>query len=162
MMILRPRKFNFKSRHKKRDNVRIKSSSIKLVYGQYGLLLLQPTQLYSKQLFRFKLFLKKGAKRVDKTRRGVWFNAFPHLPLTKKVAGSRMGKGKGKLSGWVAHIKPKTNLFEFRNLRWGRAKYFSRQISLKLRAKTKFHYNPTGQTKSICNSYRFLRNEIFW
>jgi len=25
--------------------------------------------------------------------------AFPHIPLSKKVEGSRMGKGKGKLAG---------------------------------------------------------------
>ncbi len=161
-MILRPRKFKHKNRQKKRNNFKIPTKTSVLVYGQFGLYLLQPTQLYSKQLFRFKLLLKKGAKRVDKTRRGVWFNAFPHLPLTKKVAGSRMGKGKGKLSGWVAHLKPKTNLFEFRNLRWGRARYFSRQISFKLRAKSRFLSSVVGQTKAICRSHRFIRNEIFW
>ena len=70
----------------------------KLNYGQVGLKLLQPLRLTSRHIFRFKLFLKKGSKRVDKTYRKLWFNIFPTLPLTKKVLGSRMGKGKGKLS----------------------------------------------------------------
>ena len=50
-------------------------------------------------MFRYKLFLKKAARRTDKTLRKVWFYVFPHLPITRKVAGSRMGKGKGKLAG---------------------------------------------------------------
>jgi ribosomal protein L16/L10AE len=49
-------------------------------------------------MFRLKLFLKKAARKTDKTLRRVWVNTFPHIPLTKKVIGSRMGKGKGKLS----------------------------------------------------------------
>lgn len=68
-----------------------------LNYGQIGLKLLFPVKLFSKQMFRFKLFIKKGSKRSDKTRRKTWLSAFPHLPITKKIAGSRMGKGKGKL-----------------------------------------------------------------
>ena len=69
-----------------------------LNFGQIGLVLKKPIRLNSKKIFRIKLFLKKAAKRSDKTRRKVWINVFPHLPLTKKVIGSRMGKGKGKLS----------------------------------------------------------------
>ena len=63
-------------------------------------MLVKPLRINSKKIFRIKLFLKKGSRKSDNTRRRVWFNAFPHLPLTKKVVGARMGKGKGKLSIW--------------------------------------------------------------
>ena len=97
-MVLQPRKFKFKLKHKRRRlnyNVRL---TRKLIFGDAGLVLTKPLIINSKKMFRLKLFLKKAARRSDKTGRKVWVNAFPHLPLTKKVIGSRMGKGKGKLS----------------------------------------------------------------
>ena len=97
-MLLRPRKFNFKNRHKSRSLFSF-PKNLKLNFGQQGLQILQPMNISGKNLFRIKIFIKKGARRTDKTSRKVWLNAFPHLPLTKKVSGSRMGKGKGKLSG---------------------------------------------------------------
>jgi large subunit ribosomal protein L16 len=96
-LLLRPRKFQYKNLHKHRRVINAKIN--KLTYGQYGLRILQPLWVNNKQIFRYKLFLKKAAKRSDKTSRKVWFNLFPHLPLTRKVEGSRMGKGKGKLAG---------------------------------------------------------------
>jgi len=163
-MVLRPRKFKFKNRHKKRSFVKLSQKKIKLVYGQYGLVTMQPVKLYSKQIFRFKLFLKKGAKRADKTKRHIWFNMFPHLPLTKKVSGSRMGKGKGKLSGWVAIITLKTNLFEFKNLRVGRANYYLNQLAAKLPIKTQIYSAPAMNSTShpICKPKRLIKSEIFW
>lgn len=89
---------------------------------------------------------------------------FPHLPLTKKVSGSRMGKGKGKLSGWVAIISLKTNLFEFKNLRVGRANYYLRQLANKLPIKTQIYSAPSvnSTTHSICKPTRLIKSEIFW
>lgn len=98
LLVLQPRKFKFKLKHKRRRlnyNVRL---TRKLIFGDAGLVLTKPLIINSKKMFRLKLFLKKAARRSDKTGRKVWVNAFPHLPLTKKVIGSRMGKGKGKLS----------------------------------------------------------------
>jgi|TARA_B110000259_G_scaffold110794_1_gene126538 ribosomal protein L16/L10AE len=85
-----------------------------------------------------KLFLKKSSRKFDKTSRYVWFNLFPHLPLSKKVEGSRMGKGVGKLASWFIELPAGVSIFEFRNLRPGRAYYFARQIQHRLPAKTRF------------------------
>lgn len=97
-MVLQPRRFKYKLRQKSRKLPATQNFKKKLNFGQAGLMLKQPLRLNSKRLFRIKLFLKKAAKRSENTRRRVWVNAFPHLPLTKKIIGSRMGKGKGKLS----------------------------------------------------------------
>ena len=94
---MRPRKFIYKSKYKNRSLKFSKNS--KLSFGCAGLLLLQPIKLNSKQLFRYKLFLKKSSRRSDRTLRSSWFNLFPHIPISRKVKGARMGKGKGKLSG---------------------------------------------------------------
>jgi large subunit ribosomal protein L16 len=97
-------------------------------------LLAQPLRLNSRKIFRLKLFLKRAARRSDKTRRKVWVNVFPYLPLTKKVIGSRMGKGKGKLSIWLAQLNTGHVLIEFKNLRSGRAVYYLRQSKFKLKS----------------------------
>ena len=86
-------------------------------------------------MFRLKLFLKKSARRTDKTSRKVWINTFPHIPLTKKVIGSRMGKGKGKLSIWFNKLSTGVIFIEVKNLRPGRAKYFLKQTQNKLKSK---------------------------
>lgn len=46
-----------------------------------------------------------------------------------------MGKGKGKLDGWVGQLSAGTNLFEFKNLRTGRALYFIKQVKYRLPVK---------------------------
>jgi ribosomal protein L16/L10AE len=95
-MLLQPRKFKYKTRQKSRSVVMAREAL--LAYGDSGVRLLQPLRLTGRRIFRLKIFLKKAARKPDITKRRVWFNAFPHTPLTKKGKGLRMGKGIGKLS----------------------------------------------------------------
>lgn len=140
----------------------IKFKNDKLNYGQFGLRILQPLWVNSKQIFRYKLLLKKAAKRSDKTSRKVWFNLFPHLPLTRKVEGSRMGKGKGKLAGWVAQLSPGATMFEFKNLRSGRALYYYEQIAHRLPVKSALVKKNLEKTYLILNSSKRISYETFW
>jgi large subunit ribosomal protein L16 len=135
-LLLRPRKFIYKNRHKKR-NPFIRSRTTNLIFGDTGLQLLQPLNITAKRLFRIKMQVKKGARRIDKTSRRVWLNAFPHLPLTKKTAGSRMGKGKGKLKSWFSQTPPAITFVEYKNLRSGRSNYFLTQLSHRLPVKSR-------------------------
>ena len=96
-MILQPRHITYKRRQKKRSLLSFNNTKNILNFGNSGLMLLRPVHLTAFQIFRYKLFLKRASRKPDVTRRFVWFNAFPHLPLTRKPNGVRMGKGKGKL-----------------------------------------------------------------
>lgn len=95
-MMLQPRKFKYKTRQK------VRSASHpgvpKMAYGSAGLILLRPFRISAKRIFRLKLFLKRSARKSDITRRAFWVSIFPHLPLSRKPKGMRMGKGAGKLS----------------------------------------------------------------
>jgi large subunit ribosomal protein L16 len=136
-LVLQPRKFKFKLKHKRRRlNYKVRPYA-SLFFGQVGLVLTRPLSINSKKMFRLKLFLKKAARRVDKTSRKVWVNTFPHIPLTKKVIGSRMGKGKGKLSIWFNKLSTGVVLIELKNLRRGRAIYFLSQAQNKLKSTSK-------------------------
>lgn len=48
-----------------------------------------------------------------------------------------MGKGKGKLSGWSSEVPAGLFFVEFKNLRYGRAVYFGKQILHKTAANAK-------------------------
>lgn len=161
-MSLRPRKFKYKNIHKRRffrfSNLKVN----KLTYGQLGLVLLQPLRLNSKQIFRYKLFFKKASRRSDKTLRFVWFNLFPHIPLSRKVEGSRMGKGKGKLAGWSTELPAGLTVFEFKNLRYGRAAYFCKQVSHKIPAKVRLVRKLNKNISSTWNLNKKFAYDIIW
>lgn len=134
-MLLRPRKFSHKNVFKRRVILKPRDQISVFNFGTQSLCISKNVALTSQKMFRLKLILKKGSRRTDKTSRKLWFNAFPHLPLTKKVIGSRMGKGKGKLNSWFTVLTSGNTLFEFKNLRQGRFLYFSKQIEAKLGCK---------------------------
>lgn len=139
-MVLQPRKFKYKLRHKHRAlNYNFRSKHV-LSFGQIGLSLTKPLRINSKKMFRLGLFLKKSARRSDKTLRKVWINTFPHIPMTKKVIGSRMGKGKGKLSIWYNQLTTGVIFIEMKNLRLGRALYYLRQVKGKIKGSAKVIY----------------------
>jgi len=143
-MLLQPRRYTYKTRHKKRSQKTFKGQT--LHYGTTGIRTLQPFRFTGKQIFRFFIFLKKSSRKSDRTKRLFWLNAFPHLPLTRKAKGVRMGKGTGKLHSWFTTVRAGTVLVEFANLRSGRAKHFMNQIRFKLAIPTTV---VTTQTKNI-------------
>ena len=133
-MMLQPRKFKFKNKQKGRSVMGWRNSS--LSYGDCGLKVLRPLRMSAKRIFRLKVFLKKAVKKSDLTKRRVWFNIFPHMPLTKKPKGTRMGKGAGKLNTWAVSLGGGAFLLEFRNLRPGRARYFFKKVVTKITVPT--------------------------
>jgi len=159
LLLLRPRKFIYKNIQKRRGLRRSRPSQ--LVYGDVGLRLVQPLRLNSKQIFRYKLFLKKAVRKSDKTGRKAWFNVFPYLPLSKKVAGSRMGKGKGKLAGWSADLPAGLFMLEMKNLRPGRALYYCNQVAHKLPVKSSIHRKCSVYTSTAVNSSVRIRFSSF-
>jgi large subunit ribosomal protein L16 len=42
----------------------------------------------------------------------MWVRVFPHTPVTKKAAETRMGSGKGNPEFWIARVQPGRVLFE--------------------------------------------------
>ena len=129
-MMLQPRKFKYKFRHKRRRALIFRKTTF--AYGDVALILLKSLRVSSKSFFRLKLFLKRAVRKSDYTQRLFWLALFPHLPLSKKPKGMRMGKGVGKLSTWHTLVAGGTFLIEFKNLRKGRATYYAKQVSIRL------------------------------
>lgn len=102
-----PSKTKYRKVHKGRNRGTVKGSN-KLAFGDYGLQAIGRGSITSSQLEAARVAMTRHLKRKGK----VWMRVFPHKPVTRKPAETRMGKGKGGVEFWVAIIKPGTMLFE--------------------------------------------------
>jgi large subunit ribosomal protein L16 len=126
-------------KHRKVHRGRMKGTSkggTRLVFGEYGLQALEAGWLTSRQIEAARVALTRYIKRGGK----VWINIFPHKPITKKPAETRMGGGKGAPENWVAVVKPGKIMFELSGVSLDIAKEAIRRASNKLSIKTKFIY----------------------
>jgi large subunit ribosomal protein L16 len=73
-------------------------------------------------------------KRVGR----VWIRIFPDVPVSKKPAEVRMGKGKGAPEYWVCRVKPGRIMFEIDGVGAELAREALTLGAAKLPIKTKF------------------------
>ena len=133
--MLMPKRVKHRKVHRGRMKGTAKGGTA-LTFGEYGLQALQPGWVTSKQLEAARVALTRHIKRGGK----VWISVFPHKPITKKPAETRMGGGKGAPESWVAVVKPGKVMFELSGVSFDVAKEAIRLASNKLSIKTKFIY----------------------
>jgi len=76
--------------------------------GEYGLQCLEAGKLKFKQIEACRRTIKRGLSKKD----NLWIKIFTDAPVTKKASSSRMGKGKGSVSHWIAAVSKGQILFE--------------------------------------------------
>ena len=106
-MALLPSRTKFRKWHKGRIYGKAKGGDY-LAFGDFGIQALGRGRMSSAQIEAARVAINRFLKRKGK----VWIRVFPHKPVTKKPAETRMGKGKGNVEQWVAIIKPGVILFE--------------------------------------------------
>jgi large subunit ribosomal protein L16 len=79
-----------------------------LFFGEFGLQATECGRINSKQLEAARVAMTRSVKRGG----NIWVRIFPHKPITKKPAETRMGSGKGGVEEWAAVIKPGRIVFE--------------------------------------------------
>lgn len=104
-----------------------------LTYGDYGIIATTPCWITSNQIEAARIAMTRYTKRGG----NVWINIFPHKPVTKKPAETRMGSGKGALEYWVAVVKPGRVMFEIAGVPEETAKEALRLATHKLPVKCK-------------------------
>ncbi|NLO82022.1 MAG: 50S ribosomal protein L16 [Clostridiales bacterium] len=103
-------------------------------YGEYGLQATEPGWVTSNQIEAARVALTRYMRRGGK----VWVKIFPHKPVTKKPAETRMGSGKGSPEYWVAVVKPGRVMFEVAGVPEDVAREALRLARHKLPIKCKF------------------------
>jgi len=124
-------------KYRKQQRGRMKGKATKgntISYGEYGLQALEPGWITSNQIEAARIALTRYTRRGGK----VWIKIFPHKPVTKKPAETRMGSGKGSPEYWVAVVKPGRIMFEVAGIPEDVAREALRLASHKLPVKCKF------------------------
>ncbi|MDO8583453.1 MAG: 50S ribosomal protein L16 [bacterium] len=116
-------------------------AGVKISFGEYGLLSEQKGLVTSRQI--------EAARRAitHYTQRGgrLWIRIFPHKPITKKPAETRMGGGKGDVFEFVAPVKEGRMLFEMggvtKEIAFAALRLASYKLNVKTRIAIKAEYN---------------------
>ena len=131
-MPLMPKRSKFRKMQKGRMRGKA-TRGIKVSDGEYGLQAVEAGLITGNQIEAARVAITRYMKRDGK----VWIKIFPDKPITKKPAGTRMGKGKGNTEYWVARVKPARIMFEVGGVSEATAKEALRLGANKLPVKTK-------------------------
>jgi len=104
--MLQPKKMKFRKMHKGRIHGKAKGGT-ELNFGQYGLKAMAPERITARQIEAARRAITRHMKRAGR----VWIRIFPDVPVAKKPAEVRMGKGKGSTEYWAARVKPGRIMF---------------------------------------------------
>ncbi|WCL51087.1 50S ribosomal protein L16 [Leptospira sp. GIMC2001] len=131
--MLSPKRVKFRKRQRGRLKGMDERGS-KVSFGEFGLKAITSGRLTARQIEAARVTINRQVKRGGK----LWIRIFPHVPITKKPAETRMGKGKGNPEFWIAEIRPGRVLFEMSGIDEATAKKALELASFKLPLQTVF------------------------
>ncbi len=105
-----------------------------IAFGDYALQAQGNVDITSRQIESARQAMTRYIKRGGK----IWIRIFPHVPITRKALGLKMGGGKGNPEFFVAKVKAGTVLFEMKGVQEEVAREAMRLAAHKLPVKTKF------------------------
>ena len=133
MNMLSPKKTKFRKQFKGRIHGSSKGNYA-LNYGSFGLKAMEPERVTSRQIEAARKAITRYLKRAGR----MWIRIFPDVPVSKKPAEVRMGKGKGTPEFWVCRVKPGKIMFELDGVTEESAKEAFSLAAAKLPLETKF------------------------
>ena len=105
--MLAPRRAKYRKQFRgKRRGLATRGSN--LAFGSFGLKALESAWITARQIEAARRAMTHYTKRGGR----IWIRIFPHKPVSKKPAETRMGSGKGDVAEYVAVVRPGTVLFE--------------------------------------------------
>lgn len=131
--MLMPKRVKRRKQHRGRMTGKVTKGNV-IAYGDYGLVADGCAWVTSNQIEAARIAMTRFIKRGGQ----VWIDIFPHKPISKKPAGTRMGSGKGSPEKWVAVVKPGRVMFEIGGVSEETAKEAMRLAMHKLPIKCKF------------------------
>ncbi len=132
-MLLMPKRVKFRKSQKGKSRG-IATTGAQMHFGEYGLKALDNGFIPARQIEASRVVVARKLRGTGK----LWINAFPSKSITSKPAETRMGKGKGDLSHWVAVVRRGKVVFEIGGIPQDFAKQILRLVAFKLSIRTKF------------------------
>ena len=134
--MLLPKKVKYRKWHTMRKNpskVGVASRGATISFGSHALKAVQGARIMSNQIEAARKALSRALGKTGK----IWIRIFPDMPLTKKPAEVKLGKGKGDPVGFVAPVKAGRILFEIDGVDDKVAAEALRKAGTKISVKTK-------------------------
>src|SRR6185436_9571624 len=131
--MLQPKRTKYRKAFKGRIHG-VAKGGFSLNFGQYGLKAMEPERVTARQIEAARRALTRFMKRQGR----VWIRIFPDVPVSKKPAEVRQGKGKGTPEFWVCRIKPGRIMFEVDGVDEAMAREAFSLAAAKLSVKTRF------------------------
>ena len=131
--MLLPQKTKYRKQFKGRIHGNAKGN-YQINFGSYGLKALQPERITSRQIESARKAITRHLKRAGR----LWIRIFPDVPISKKPAEVRMGKGKGSVEFWACRVQPGRIMFEVDGVDINEAQKAMRLAASKLPIKCKF------------------------
>ncbi len=131
--MLSPKRTKFRKAHKGRIHGLAKGGTA-LNFGAYGLKATTPERVTARQIEAARRAITRHMKRAGR----VWVRIFPDVPVSKKPAEVRQGKGKGSPEFWAARVKPGRIMFEVDGVPLEIAKRALELAAAKLPVQTRF------------------------
>lgn len=131
--MLSPKRTKYRKAHKGRIKGNAKGG-YELNFGAFGMKALTPERVTARQIEAARRAITRHMKRQGR----VWIRIFPDLPVTKKPAEVRQGKGKGSVEFWCCRVKPGRIMFEVDGVNESVARRAFELASAKLPVQTRF------------------------
>lgn len=130
--MLQPKKTKYRKAFKGKIKGDAKGGAT-LNFGAYGLKAMEPERITARQIEAARRAITRAMKRQGR----LWIRVFPDVPVSKKPAEVRQGKGKGSVEYWAARVKPGRILFELDGVPGPVAAMAFERAAMKLPIKTK-------------------------
>lgn len=105
--MLQPKRTKYRKAFKGRIHGVAKGGTT-LNFGAYGLKAMEPERVTARQIEAARRAITRHIRRQGR----VWIRIFPDVPVSKKPAEVRQGKGKGSPEFWACRVKPGRIMFE--------------------------------------------------
>src|SRR5919108_2892277 len=105
--MMQPKRTKYRKRHKGRNDGTTKRGA-ELNFGSFGMKATTNARVTARQIEAARRAITRHLKRAGR----VWIWVFPDVPVSKKPAEVRMGKGKGSPELWICRVAPGRILFE--------------------------------------------------
>jgi large subunit ribosomal protein L16 len=131
--MLSPKRSKFRKQMKGK-NRGLSYQAAKVDFGDFGLQVLEPGRITSRQIEAARMAIQRATRRQGK----LFIRLFPDKPITKKPLETRMGKGKGGVEEWVAVVKPGRMIYELEGVPEPMAREAFKLAGIKLPLPTRF------------------------
>ena len=134
-MALLPKNVKHRKQHTRSHDVdHVATRGASIAFGEFGLQVVEGGEISARQIEAARVTTNHYMGRAGK----MWIRIFPHTPVTKRPADTRMGKGKGGVDYWCARVQPGTVLFELSGVPEDMAREALRRQAHKLPLRCRF------------------------